>query len=190
MGVALLTFSAVALKCGARDRWIGWEFRHQYDRLHLIANHSRFLILPYCHHRNLASKVLSLCQRRIQADWVERFGYPLLLLETFVDPTRFVGTIYRAANWQYVGEARGYQRLGSGYSRIRQSPKRVFVRPLRRYARTLLAHPRLNERYRTGASRMQLTVEHMYALPDFFNQINDPRRAQGRRHPIGANQIL
>lgn len=76
--LALLSFSAAALKCGARDRWIGWDFRHQYDRLHLIANNSRFLIPPRHHHKNLASKVLSLCQHRIQADWVERFGYPLL----------------------------------------------------------------------------------------------------------------
>jgi hypothetical protein len=65
--LALLSFSAAALKCGARDRWIGWEFRHQYDRLNLIANNSRFLILPRHHHQNLASKVLSLCQRRMGA---------------------------------------------------------------------------------------------------------------------------
>ena len=129
---------AAALKCGARDRWVGWDFRHQYDRLNLIANNSRFLILPRHHHQNLASKVLSLCQRRIQTDWVERFGFPLLLLETFVDATRFVGTIYQAANWHYVGETRGYQRLRGGYSRTRQASKRVFVQPLRRHARALL----------------------------------------------------
>lgn len=184
--LALLSFSAAALKCSARDRWIGWNFRHQYDRLHLIANNSRFLILPHHHHKNLASKVLSLCQRRIQADWVEHFGYPLLLLETFVDPSRFVGTIYRAANWLYVGDTRGYQRIHSGYSRTRQSPKRVFVQPLRRNARALLAYPRLNERYRTGAPRMKLSAEHMLSLPEFFNPISDPRRPQGRRHPLPA----
>ncbi|MBW2741302.1 MAG: DUF4338 domain-containing protein, partial [Deltaproteobacteria bacterium] len=86
---ALLVFSAAALKYGVRDHWIGWDFRYQYDRLNLLANNSRFLILPDSHYKNLASKVLSLCQRRIQQDWINRFGYPLLLLETFVDPTRF-----------------------------------------------------------------------------------------------------
>jgi hypothetical protein len=65
MWVAGLTFSAAALKCGAGDRCIGWEFRHQYDRPHVIANNSRFLILSHCHPRNLAAKVLSLCQHRI-----------------------------------------------------------------------------------------------------------------------------
>ncbi len=56
---------------------------------------------------NLASRVLALSERRMARDWPERFGYPLLLLETFVDPQRFHGTIYRAANWQEVGETRG-----------------------------------------------------------------------------------
>ena len=184
--LALLSFSAAALKCGVRDRWIGWGYRHQYDRLNLIANNSRFLILPQHHHKNLASRVLSLCRQRIQRDWVQRFGYPLLLLETFVDPTRFVGTIYRAANWQYVGDSRGYQRSGGGYSPIRRSPKRVFVLPLQHNARALLCHPRLNPRYQTGAPRMKLTAGQMQSLPDFFRPITDPRRAQGRRHPLIA----
>ena len=65
--VALLSFSAAAWKCAVRDRWIGWDFHHQYDydRLKLIANNSRFLILPDWHCPNLGSKILSLCQRRL-----------------------------------------------------------------------------------------------------------------------------
>lgn len=184
--LALLCFSAAALKCGARDRWIGWGFRHQYGRLNLIANNSRFLILPQCHHQNLASKVLSLCRRRIQSDWVEHFGFPLLLLETFVDPTRFIGTIYQAANWQYVGDTQGYQRVRGGYSKTRQTPKRVFVQSLQRNACALLSAPLLNQRYITGAPRMKLSAEQMRSLPEFFGQITDPRRAQGRRHPLDA----
>ncbi len=115
--LALLSFSASALKCSARDQWIGWSYRHQYDRLHLVANNSRFLILPQHHYKNLASKILSLTKRRIQQDWKERFGYPLLMLETFVDPTRFIGTIYRAANWKLVGKTKGFHRTRGGYSR-------------------------------------------------------------------------
>ena len=102
--VALLSFFAAAWKCGARDRWIGWDFRHQYGRLGLIANNSRFLILPEWHYPNLGSKVLALCQRRIAADWQAHFGKPLLLLETFVDPARYHGTVYRAANWLCLGQ--------------------------------------------------------------------------------------
>jgi len=184
--LALVSFSAAALKCRARDGWIGWDFRLQYGRLNLIANNSRFLILPHCHHRNLASRVLSLCQRRIQADWVAHFGFPVLLLETFVDPTRFVGTIYRAANWRYVGDTRGYRRTREGYSDTPQTPKRVFIQPLQRNARALLTQPQLNERYQSGVPRMKLSAEHMQSLPAFFRPITDPRRAQGRRHPLPA----
>jgi len=182
--LALLSFSAAALKCAVRDHWIGWDFRHQYDRLNLIANNSRFLILPHCHTQNLASRVLSLCQRRLQTDWIARFGYPLLLLETFVDPSRFNGTIYQAANWQFVGYSKGYQRTGNGYGNQRQSRKKVFVQPLQRNACALLSRPLLNSRYLTGAPRMKLTADQMRSLPDYFREITDPRRGQGRRHTI------
>lgn len=101
--VALLTFSAAAWKCAVRERWIGWDFRHQYDRLHLVTNNSRFLILPQYHIPNLASRILSLCQKRLCTDWQERFGHPVALLETFVDPQRFRGTVYKASNWTLCG---------------------------------------------------------------------------------------
>lgn len=182
--LGLLVFSAAALKCGARDNWIGWNFRLQYDRLNLLANNSRFLILPHGHYKNLASKILSLCQRRIQQDWITRFGYPLLMLETFVDPTRFAGTIYKAANWRFAGYSKGYQRTRNGYSNTCKSPKMVFVQPLQQNARTLLSRPELNKRYQTGGPRMKLSAQHMTALPDFFKEITDPRRPQGRRHHI------
>ena len=95
--LALVVFSAPALKCAARDRWIGWSFGVQFDRLHLLTNNSRFLLLPGAP-RNLGSRVLSLCTRRLVSDWPARFAHPLLLVETFVDPARFHGTVYRAAN--------------------------------------------------------------------------------------------
>ena len=78
--LALAVFSALALKCGARDRWIGWDRNLQFGRLHLVSNNSRFLILPGAP-RNLGSRVLSLCARRISADWQARDRHPLLLLE-------------------------------------------------------------------------------------------------------------
>lgn len=182
--LALLSFSAPALKCSARDKWIGWSYRHQYDRLNLVANNSRFLILPEHHARNLASQILSRCKRRIQQDWIDRFGYPLLVLETFVDPERFHGTIYRASNWVLVGLTKGYRRTRSGYSARTQSPKLIFMLPLQRNAQTLLCRPFLNDRYRTGKTRMKLTADQMLSLYDFFKGIDDPRRAQGKKHHL------
>ena len=128
--LALVVFSAPALKCAARDRWIGWSFAVQFDRLHLLTNNSRFLLLPGAP-RNLGSRVLSLCTRRLVRDWPARFAHPLLLVETFVDPARFHGTVYRAANWVEVGRTRGFRRQRRGYSyREHARPKLVFVHPL------------------------------------------------------------
>lgn len=184
--LALLSFSAAAWKCAARDTWIGWDYRYQYDRLHLLANNSRFLILPAHHHPNLASRVLALCEHRLVGDWPARFGYPLLLLETFVDPRYFRATSYRAANWQYVGDTRGYRRTRAGYSAQPSAVKQVFVRPLHPQAKSRLAQPVLAPHYHHGAPKIMLSAEHMRALPEFFADIPDPRRVQGRRHPLPA----
>jgi hypothetical protein len=182
--VALLSFSAAAWKCSARDRWIGWSSRHQYDRLKLVANNSRFLILPDCHIPNLGSRVLSTCQKRLPADWQNTFGHPLILLETFVDPQRFHGTVYKAANWLCVGQTRGFRRTGKGYSAKIHSPKMVFVRPLQSNARELLSGPLLESTFNIGGSKSMIAAEHMRSLPQFFRDIPDPRRVQGRRHRL------
>jgi hypothetical protein len=183
--VALLSFSAAAWKCAARDRWIGWDFRHQYDRLKLVTNNSRFLILPHWHVANLGSRILSLCEKRLPHDWQERFNHPALLLETFVDPARFRGTVYKAANWTYVGNSRGFRRTRKGYGAA-QSPKMVFLKPLCTDARQLLSRPLLNPSYRTGGSKIMLSADQMQSLPSFFTDIPDPRRTQGRRHRLGT----
>lgn len=184
--VALLSFSSPALKCRPRDDWIGWDFRHKYDRLHLVTNNTRFLILPDYHYPNLASRLLALCERRLVRDWPERFGHPLLLLETFVDPSRFRGTIYRAANWLPLGQTLGYRRSRGGYSQVPQTPKQVFIRPLVANARARLAQPLLDPAHRHGAPKMMLSADHMRSLPAFFADLDDPRRPQGRRHPLPA----
>lgn len=180
---ALISFSAAAWKCGVRDRWIGWTFRHQYDRLKLVVNNSRFLILPDWHIPNLGSRILALCEKRLPGDWRERFGHPVVLLETFVDPDRFQGTIYKAANWIHVGASKGYRRVTRGYV-ARQAPKMVFLKPLKRNAQSLLSHDVLDPSYRTGGSKLMLNADTMQSLPHFFAAIPDPRRAQGRRHRL------
>ncbi len=182
--VALLSFSASALKCAARDRWIGWNLRHQYDRLKLIVNNSRFLILPDWHLSNLGSRILSLCQRRLNADWQEAFGHPVVLLETFVDPQRFQGTVYKAANWLYVGQTKGFRRIRHGYTATASSPKMVFLKPLEADVQALLCGAILKTPYRIGGTKMMLKAKQMESLPSVFAQIPDPRRAQGRRHRL------
>jgi Domain of unknown function (DUF4338)/DDE_Tnp_1-associated len=182
--VALLSFSSAALKCGARDRWIGWNFRHQYSRLNLLTNNSRFLILPEWHYPNLASKALSLCLKRLPGDWQAHFGHPLLLVETFVDPARFQGTLYKASNWLYLGDTQGFSRTRQGYSATASAPKMLFVTFLQADARTVLSRPILELPYQTGTPKLMLSAEKMHSLYDFFTDISDPRRAEGRRHSL------
>jgi len=184
--VALLSFSASAWKCKARDCWIGWDSRHQYDRLKLVTNNSRFLILPEAHFPNLASRVLSLCQKRLLVDWPAAFGHPVVLLETFVDPRRFRGTVYKAANWLYLGETKGFRRTTQGYGDKPESPKMVFVKPLMQNARAVLSRPMLEPKYRTGGPKIMLTAQQMRSLPRFFADVPDPRRAQGQRHRLST----
>lgn len=183
--IALISFSSAALKCAARDQWIGWSYRHQFDRLNLVTNNSRFLILPQWHHPNVASRTLSLCQRRIQHDWIEHFGHPLLLLETFVDPAHFQGTLYKATNWQPLGMTQGYRRIAKVYQ-ANSSPKMIFVYALQRNARRLLSKPVLNPNYQCGVPKLMLTADQMKTLPELFSGIADPRRAQGRRHRLST----
>jgi len=184
--VALESFSASALKCAARDHWIGWDFRLQYGRLKLIVNNSRFLIVPDWHLPNLGSRILSLCQRRLCRDWEETFGHPVVLLETFVDPQRFRGTVYKAGNWVYVGDTKGFRRTSRGYTATPQSPKMVFVKPLQANARELLSRTILPSPYCLGDSKIMLNADQMQSLPAFFKGIHDPRRAQGRRHRLST----
>ena len=184
--VAQLSLSAAALKCGVRDRWIGWDFRSQYGRLNLIANNSRFLILPGWHRPNIGSRVLSLTERRVAADWRIRFGHPLFLLETFVDPQRFHGGVYRAANWMELGLTQGYRRTREGYSAEAGTPKRIFVRPLRGDARAQLTRPDRDRLQLRGSPKIMLNAEQMRQLPQCFKTIPDPRRSQGRRHRLSV----
>jgi len=174
--LALLCFSAAALKCSVRDRWIGRGYRHQTGLLNLVANNSRFMILPAHHVKNLGSQILSLCRQRIQEDWIGRFGYPLLILETFVDPERFHGTIYRAANWTLVVATKGY-------SEQTQPPKLISMQSLQRNAQRLLSRIFLPHCYQTGKTRMKLTADQMLSLYDCFQNIDDLRRAENIHCP-------
>ena len=184
--IALISFSAAALKCSARDQWIGWSYRHQTGRLKLIANNSRFLMLPNVFYKNLGSRVLSLCLKRLSDDWVGKYGHPVLLVETFVDPERFHGGVYRASNWQPIGHTQGFRRTTKGYSAQTEQRKLIFVKSLHRRAQAVLSQAQLSHHFNLGEIKMKITKQQIRSLPSFFKNINDPRRAQGRRHRLST----
>lgn len=108
--LACLLFGSAAWKVASRDVWIGWKVNVQQANLPYITNNMRFLILPWVRVPHLASHLLARISRRISADWLEKYGHPIHLLETFVEQDRFRGTCYRAANWIRVGQTLGRSR--------------------------------------------------------------------------------
>lgn len=136
--VACLLFGAAAWQTGARDRFVGWTSVQRAGGLGHLVNNTRFLILPWVQVAGLASHVLSRTVRRLSADWQQKYGHPVFLVETFVERDRFAGTSYRAANWRRVGQTQGRGRQGPDPRRRTTSIKDVWVYPLHEHFRQCL----------------------------------------------------
>ena len=136
--VAALAWSSSPRHLGARDRYIGWSQQSRQKNIHLIAYNTRFLILPWVKVPHLASHILGRMAARISADWEALYAHPLYLLETFVDPERFRGTCYLAANWKVLGETTGRGKADLTH-RPNRSLKQVLALPLHRRFRERLS---------------------------------------------------
>lgn len=135
--LACLVFGAAAWKCQDRDQFIGWDAAQRPGHLPLLANNSRFLILPWVLVRGLGSWILGQISRRISQDWQAKYGHRLVLLETFVERARFEGTVYRAANWQKVGMTTGRTRQDR-HTCLQVPVKDIYLYPLcRRFQEVL-----------------------------------------------------
>lgn len=141
LGVAV--FMAAARRLRHRDEWIGWSDEQRRRRLPLVVNNARFLLLPHKTVPNLGSVALKLLCDRLSDDWMERYGHPVAMVETFVDPARFSGTVYTAAGWVELGQTSGSGRISRDYYERHDRPKRLFVRELSRNARRSLQADRL-----------------------------------------------
>jgi len=136
--VALMSWSAAAYKLKLREEWIGWSERQKRRRLPLAVNNSRFLILPEFHVPNLASKVMKLALQRLSADWEHAYRHAVLLVESFVDRQRYLGTSYKVSGWTLLGQTQGYRRSRQDFYQAHDRPKELWVRELRPGARTIL----------------------------------------------------
>jgi hypothetical protein len=105
--IACLAWSSAPRHLGSRDRYIGWSAEARRRNIRFVAYNTRFLILPWVRVDHLASHILSRMAGRISQDWQQLYGHPIYFLETFVDPERFRGTCYRAANWVVLGKTTG-----------------------------------------------------------------------------------
>jgi hypothetical protein len=127
--LACLGFTSAPRHLAPRDRFIGWSPAVRRAQVHLLAYNTRFLILPWVRVPHLASHLLGQVARRIAADWASLYGHPVHYLETFVDPERFQGTCYRAANWRVLGLTTGRGKDDRSH-RPNRSRKQVLGRPL------------------------------------------------------------
>jgi hypothetical protein len=185
--VALLSFSAPALHLKARERWIGWSPRQRARRLGLVVNNSRFLVLlERQRYPNLASRVLGLVLRRLSADWQEQWDHPVLVVESFVDESRYRGTCYRACGFEAVGATAGFGRASRDFYQEHGRPKQLYLRELCRGARRRLRQARLSgewARYEsqvTGPCPFQAPA--LESLLDRLGALPDSRSGHGLRH--------
>ena len=190
--VALLMWCASALALKDRDDFIGWDPLTRAQRLKLIVNNARFLVLDEARHPNLASQALAAALTALPEQWHARFGYRPLLAETFTDPEAHAGTCYKAAGWQPVGFSAGFQRSHRcDYFLHHGRPKRIWIKPLHPRAVQWLAAahlpPDCQAALTEGAGvRCALPARHQRRLLEVFRQMPDPRRRQGRRFALSG----
>ena len=159
-----------------------------FAAFHLIANNARFLILPECAAANLASRVLGLSLRRLSGDFRAMHGHPILIAETFVDPARFTGACYRAANWQALGHTRGFARKpGTPATWVPHGrPKEVLVYPLARDAREQLCRLDDAPKWRSEGDPRPWTAHRLRSLWECLHGVPDFRSTRGRRYPLAT----
>ena len=105
--IACMAWSSAPRHLGSRDRFIGWSAQARLRNIRLLAYNTRFLVLPWVRVPHLASHLLGRIAKRLSADWQAAYAHPIYFLETFIDPQRFRGTCYRAANWTVMGQTTG-----------------------------------------------------------------------------------
>lgn len=191
--VGLVGFGSCALSCRPRDAFVGWSPSVQFRRLRYVASNQRFCVLPAGRRPNAASAVMARTLRRLSADWVQAWGHPVLLVETFVDPSRHVGTCYGASSFQMVGQTAGYGRRSGRYVEHGQV-KDVYVRPLHRRAVEVLSgefdHPLLLADPRSSVALIDFNTADIANLLAALREVTDTRARRGVRHDLGSTLTL
>jgi hypothetical protein len=189
--VAYLGWSGAVQKLSDREDWIGWSPVQKRQRLNLVAQNARFLILPGFEVANLASKVLSLNLKVLSADWERRYGHPIWLVETFVEEGRNKGTCYLACGWEEVGKSKGFSRIPNGY-RKNGIVKLYFAKELLQNAKKKLkTQDPLPEDH--GIGRLELAAQAVEGSKDgkqvglfeiIEKNVEDPRNLKGRSYSL------
>lgn len=180
--LGVLVFCAASRRLRARDKWIGWTEEQRRRRLPLVVNNCRFLLLPHKTVPNLGSRALRLTLDRLSADWQERYGHPVVVVETFVDPEQFCGTVYTANGWQELGQTDGCGRVRRDFYVQHHKPKRLFARELCKNARRslqadqlkpsfLMVEAKTRPRSSQRVAQIRSLVEHLKTVSDYRQRI-------------------
>lgn len=189
--VGLLVWTSACQRLQDRDEWIGWTNAQRAQRLKLVVQLRRYLLLHEAGTRpNLASAMLAAATRALPGMWEQRFGFEPLLVESFSDIEAYAGTCYKASGWQPAGMSKGYAKHRGDLYSYHGRPKKLWLKPLRREAVEWLCAPHLPAHYEAGATasahgQMPVRTKQIYSLAEALRRTPDPR-ARNRRYPLGA----
>ena len=180
--VALLDWGSACWKLADREAYIGWTGQQRAERLGLIVQNRRFLVLGKERMPNLASRSLGLALKALPEHWQELYGYRPLMAETFTDIEQFEGTCYKASNWKPLGLTKGFQRHRADYFQKHGRPKKLWIKNLNRNALRILTAMDVPNNYQSALNHdtperdLALKKTQMESLLDHFRQhFKDPR---------------
>ena len=189
--LAVATWSGAAFHLKDRDEFIGWNTEQCRRRRPLVANNSRLLVLPQCHSPNLISRFMKLMLGQLSQDWQERWGHPLALVESFVDPQLYQGTAYKVSGWSHLGKTAGWKRDAADFYLKHDAPKQVWVRELVKNARVKLRAAQLPPDWAqveaTASPRCWAKVKEIHSLMEAVrSRVPEFRRRQALGYPIAG----
>ena len=187
--LAVATWSSAAFHIKDRDQFIGWTPEQCRRRLPLLANNSRLLVLPDCHSPNLISHFMKLMLAQLSDDWQQRWGHPIALVETFVDPRYYQGTAYQVSGWSHLGKTAGWKREADDFYEKNGAPKQIWVRELVKKACVKLRAPQLSEPWakveEARRPRCTAQAEEIRGLMETMEkEVPEFRRRQALAYPL------
>lgn len=191
----VLVWCAAAWHLKDRDEAVGWDAVTRSERLKLVVQLRRFLVLEQARRPNLASRCLGAGIRELAGQWEREHGYRPLLAESFSDPESHAGTVYKATNWTLAGTTRGFSQDHTDFYVPNGRPKKLWLKALHPQAYALMCARELPQACKgalvsRGGERSPLKVSELRSLRDAFLQVPDPRHPKSRRHPLSAMLTL
>ena len=166
--IAALSYNQATLMLGVRDVYVGWDTSQKQQNLRHMVNNNRFLILPWVKVKNLASYLLSQTLKMLKKDWKAKYGCEPYMAETFVDLNRNKGVCYRAANWVYIGQTKGFAKAGKAFV-YHGNPKGVYIYVLDKNLKCVINKNTSSRRTLETADREKLMM--MLQTPDWHPDI-------------------